>query len=188
MRKYYSFIYGDSLNMRKHKTIISGWLLGIIISVIFLSTVVYAKSSNVAMNIWGFDYDNARDQAARIASKIGGMKRKTSSRYDSAYYIGNKVTIGVSVNAEFGKKNDEYVRIINSGNKYFTIKGVKIGDSRTAVIKKMKSLNRIPKRMSPFQEYNNGTLFWSGNSICVRVYYNKSNKLEKWIYIIAPSG
>ncbi len=173
---------------RKDKKLLVVCLLSYIIATMLFTTAVYAKSSKVVMNIWEFDFKKAPRQAAKIASKIGGMKKKGSSRYDSAYYAGKRVTIGVSIDAEYGKKNDEFLRITNSGNKRFTIKGIMIGDSRASVIKKMKSLKGIPNWLSPFQDYNNGTLFWSGNSSCIKAYYSMNNKLKKWVYIIAPSG
>ena len=158
-------------------------LLYVLLIVLLSSSAVYASSSKVAMNIWGFDYDNAVSQITTLSRKLGGMKVKRSKKYDSVYFVGKRVKMGVSIDAEYGAKNNEYLRITNSGNKRLTIKGVKIGNSRETVIKKMCSL----KGGTPFQSYNKGSLFWAGNSLCVKAYYKKG-KLKKWIYIIAPSG
>lgn len=155
----------------------------VLFSLTFRSAGVFAASKTVSMKMWGFNSDTS-GMATALAKKIGGMKQRKSRKYRTVYFTGKKVTIGVDNHALPWLYSDEYVRITNKGNKRFRIFGIKIGDSKAAVLRKMKK-KRIGR--SSFKTKNGGSTFSAGDSEYIIFKYRKG-KVSKWIYIVAPSG
>ena len=70
----------------------------------------------------------------KFAKKLG-LKRKSSKDFD-LYYKGNNIIIGTNKsNVSYPKK---YIYVYNKGNKNLTFYGIRIGDSKSTVRKKLK--------------------------------------------------
>ena len=129
------------------------------------------------------DYKNYQVQyynsssPARLARKLG-LKKKSSRKFKK-YYKGKKVVVGWnSGSASYPKK---YVYIKNSGNKKFTVYGVKIGDSKKTVKKKMNKVSWL---------YSSGsrTLQYGPDYDGYTFKFNRKGKLISWTYQIYPTS
>ena len=96
------------------------------------------------------------------------------------YQEGNKVVIGVNGDAQPGTKYDDYIYVKNTGNKKFTICGVKIGDSKSTVKNKM-------KKQSGVFTVKSGKTYRRGEAGYI-VFMYKNGKLYKWSYTLSPTG
>ena len=113
----------------------------------------------------------------KFAKKLG-LKRKSSKDFD-LYYKGNNIIIGTNKsNVSYPKK---YIYVYNKGNMNLTFYGIKIGDSKSTVRKKLKKQNlygadrdKNLKQLGPW--YAGFTLKF------------KSNKLVSWQYQLCPTS
>ena len=142
-------------------------------------TCTVSAASTVKMNLWSYGSSTAKD-AKKLAKKIGNMKSVSSNEFRSAYFKGNHVEIGVNGNAQPGTLYDDYIFVKNTGNKKFTICGIKIGDSKSTVKSKMNKQYNVFKVKS-------GKTYRRGESGYIKFYY-KNEKLSKWTYTLSPTG
>ena len=114
-----------------------------------------------------------------FAKKLG-LKRKKSIKYEY-YYTGKKIVLGTNSSCRFTSTRKNYIYLANMGNKKLKCFGVKIGDSRAAVIRKMKRNSGVYGSMAS----SDGTEFG--------VYYAgfkmryKNGKLASWTFNLTPT-
>ena len=153
----------------------------VIICSMVIASMSYSVSaaSTVQMNLWGYGSSTAND-AKKLAKKIGNMRSSSSKEFKTAYYKGNNVVIGINGDAQPGTRYDDYIYVKNTGNKKFTICGVKIGDSKSSVKNKMSNqYNMFTVR--------SGKTYRRGEAGYIKFYY-KNGKVSKWIYTLSPTG
>lgn len=142
-------------------------LLLMIIIIFGTETNCFAASKIVSFD--GVNFLHA-DKLTKAAKALG-LKQKRN-RLFSIYYSGKKIIIGRNPRVENSSRKMLYIK--NTGNKKLRFYGVKIGDSRSAVRKKMKK--------SPYRDVlNNGTAF-GPPYLGFRLKY-KNNKLVSWTYV-----
>ena len=147
--------------------------------IIVTMTCTVSAASTVKMNLWSYGSSTAKD-AKKLAKKIGNMKSVSSDEFRSAYYKGNHVEIGVNDNAQPGTLYDDYIFVKNTGNKKFTICGIKIGDSKSTVKSKMSKQYNVFKVKS-------GKTYRRGEAGYIQFFY-KNGKVSKWAYTLSPTG
>ena len=113
----------------------------------------------------------------KFAKKLG-LKKKSSKNFD-LYYKGNSIIIGTNKsNVSYPKK---YIYVCNKGNKNLTFYGIKIGDSKKTIRKKLENQNlygsdRVKNLVQLGPQYAGFTLKF------------KNNKLVSWTYQLYPTS
>ena len=109
-------------------------------------------------------------KAKKFARKMG-MKKQHSSKYKTAYYKGRKLKIGV--NYVDPSVTRPFFYFENSGNKKVRFNGVKIGDTKDTVSRKVYG-NFIKKKKNKYvSSYGGGFIF---------TWIFKNGRLSKWSY------
>ena len=107
------------------------------------------------------------------------MKKKSSSKYPDLYYSGNKITVGLNLDARYGSAKNIYLIIENTGNKNVKYYGIKIGDSKATVLKKLKQMR--------YKTYDGGETYSNANAFTFAPVF-KNGKLKSFKYISAPTS
>lgn len=138
------------------------------------SKVQYSKYSDaVSVRIRkkiNFTERAANCKLEKYAKIIGGMKKVRSSKYPDSYYKGNHVELG---NNSKAPAFQPIMSIKNTGNRTFTWNGVRIGDSRSVVERKLKTYGYAYKEGDTYQT-------WSGGKFTCKF---KNGKLAGYEYI-----
>jgi uncharacterized protein YccT (UPF0319 family) len=156
------------------KTLKRSLLLILALLTLSMPFTVYAKTVDFTPNM--IDYMDL-NTGKKLAKKLG-LKKKSNKNY-ALYYKGNNIIIGTNGSKiNYPKK---YTYVYNKGNKNFTFYGLKIGDTRSKIEKKLKK--------------NHYTVTYTkGNVITYGPWYGgfelkfKNNKLVSWKYQLCPSG
>lgn len=115
----------------------------------------------------------------RLIYKIGGMKRKKNGKYPDLYYKGNKMVIGLNLDADIYTNKNIYLYIENNGNKSVKYYKIKIGEKKAAVLRKLEKMH--------YQTYDKGKSYSNSNASAFYPVFKKG-KLKSYKYICAPTG
>lgn len=113
-----------------------------------------------------------------IINKIGGMTKKSNSRYPAFYAAGNNMILGVNYNARYSR-NQNYVYIDNRGNYGVGIAGMQLGMTLSEAGSALSN--------SGLRSFGNPTIYWWGNAARITLTV-KNDIVTGFTYICAPTS
>lgn len=138
------------------------------------------KASKIELSPYLQGIGDSTEQDLRLlAQRIGKMTVKKNNKYPDLYCSGNKMVIGFNSNAQCDTPRDIYLNVSNSGNKAVTYHGIKIGDGKSSVLKKLRKLRYV--------SYDGGKSYSNANAFAFYPTF-KNGKLSAYKYICAPTG
>ena len=156
------------------KTLKRSLLLILALLSLSMPFTVYAKTVDFTPDMISYTDLNT---GKKLAKKLG-LKKKNNKNY-ALYYKGNNIIIGTNgSHISYPKK---YTYVYNKGNKNFTFFGIKIGNTRSKVEKKLKK-----KNYTVFSTKGNVVTYGPWYASFELKY--KNNKLVSWKYQLCPSS
>lgn len=119
-------------------------------------------------------YSNKRAYAS-AAKKLGLKKKYSGDQY--VLYSGKKVKMKM----DYRSRSKRYIFVKNSGNKSLRCFGVKIGDKKAVVLKKMKKSGSSYGAFA----FSDASQF-GPDYACFKMRY-KQGRLVSWTFILAPT-
>ena len=151
-------------------------LVLIILSVLCFSMTFTVQARTVDFKEGSIQYWDM-NSGKKFAKKLG-LKKKSSKNFE-LYYKGNNIVIGTNKSSvSYPKK---YIYVYNKGNKNLTFYGIKIGDSKSTIRKKLKKQNLYPYDRE--QDLKQLGPQYAGFSLKF-----KNNKLVSWKYQLYPTS
>jgi len=122
---------------------------------------------------------NTRSSLKELVQRITGMNYRRNSKYPDLYYKGNQMIIGFNMYAQYGTKKDIYLRISNTGNKKVKYFGVRIGDSRETMERKLKRYH--------YATYNNGKTYMNSDASYFKPVF-RNGRLDEFHFYCRPTS
>ncbi len=175
--------------MDKRRGAIGKRMVALGIMAMMLMAMIPAPAKAASYDVKDFGIGTAStvlSECQKLATKISkNMVYMDSEKYPDLYCYGDNVLIGVNVNPVYGTYADEYMRIANFGNKKLKFYGIKIGQKRSTVVKKLK---KITGRDIYVDDTKRCTIYHLGDAGIAMFNYTKSGKLASWYNSFHPTS